>query len=106
MPSWFPSWLKGGAWMSNTQVLAAGCHFLISSMPLVLAFLLFGVSLSVVGWMSVGIVVFGFFKEFWYDKNYETPTQTFAMNLQDFLGYCAGTAFAWGVVGVKLLWLH
>jgi len=99
-----PSWLQGGAWMSNTQVLASGCHFLISSYPLVLAYLLFGASLHVLEYMSVGIVLFGLVKEFWYDANYEVPHQTFQMNLQDFLGYCAGTAFGWGVVAVKV-WL-
>lgn len=106
MPSWFrlPSWLQGGAWMSNTQVLASGCHFLVSSMPLVLA-LLFGASLHVFQLMSVGIIAFGLCKEFIYDANWETPHQTFAMNLQDFLGYCAGTAFAWVVAAIHLGWL-
>lgn len=107
LPAWvrLPTWLQGGAWMSNTQVLAAGCHFLISSEPLIVLAYLDIITLTTFKWLSAGIITFGFFKEFWYDAKYEVPHQTFQMNLQDFLGYCAGTAFAWLVVARHLGWL-
>jgi hypothetical protein len=98
-----PSWLQGGAWMSDVQVLASGCHFLMSFGPLVVAAYL-GASLLVLKCLSGFVILFALVKEFLYDANFEVPHQTFQMNLEDFLGYCAGTAFAWGVVLVKAKW--
>ena len=92
-----PAWLHGGAWMSNVQVLAAGCHFLLSFGPLIVAAYL-GASVHVMGYMSAGIVLWGLGKEFGYDARFEVPHQTFQMNLEDFLGYCAGVVVAWGFI--------
>lgn len=44
----------------------------------------------------LGWIVLTALKEFWYDKHYETPTQTFAESAVDFAGYVLGVLFAVG----------
>jgi hypothetical protein len=88
-----PAWVHG-EWMSNTQVLAAGCHVLVAFAPaMVLAYL--GAALATLRWLSAGTILFGLAKEYGYDAHYELPKQTFAMNTQDFAGYCVGTLLFW-----------
>ena len=99
--SWLPSWAHG-EWMSNVQVLAAGCHVLIAFGTLIIAAYLGGSPLLLVQ-LSIALVVFGLVKEFGYDAHFELPPQTFLMNLEDFLGYCAGIGLAWGIVLVHSL---
>lgn len=42
-------------------------------------------------WFIAGVMLFGAVKEFWFDARDETnPPQTFADNLEDFLGYLTG----------------
>ena len=45
-------------------------------------------------WAVIGVNVFALLKEFWFDKHFEQPPQTFHENLLDFVGYSIGAALA------------
>jgi hypothetical protein len=98
-----PSWLQGGAFMSNTQFLAfmghAGWAALIT---LAVAYL--GATFAVLGWVTAAWVLAAGLKEYWYDANYEVPHQTFAMNTQDFVGYVTGLVIAWMLIAIHSGW--
>lgn len=52
-------------------------------------------------WWTTGLVVIGSaVKEYWYDQNYETVEDR-GSNTRDWLGYCAGCAFAIVVLFIK-----
>ena len=48
-------------------------------------------------WAVIGVNVFALGKEFWFDKHFEQPPQTFHENLLDFVGYSIGAALAFSV---------
>jgi hypothetical protein len=96
-----PSWLQGGAFMSNVQFLAFMAHAGWAGLATLAVAVLHGTMTALL--ISTGAwVVAAALKEYGYDARFEVPHQTFAMNTQDFVGYCAGLAVAWGVVAMKV----
>ena len=99
MPSWFhlPPWLQGGAFMSNTQFLAFMAHAGWAGFATLAVVVLHGTTTALL--ISTGAwIVAAALKEYGYDARYELPKQTFAMNTQDFIGYCAGLVVAWIII--------
>jgi hypothetical protein len=87
------SWLKQhSSWMNNPNVLAQFGH---AGIPYGALLTLDKFQHPVLFWaFAAGVIAFAGVKEFYYDKIFETPRQTFANNLTDFSFYCLGVGLA------------
>lgn len=110
-PAWWTSvmtWLKaklGNSWMNDSDYGFFMAHSGWAGGSLAcFAFVKAGTAnamRSYIYW-TLAWVVAAFLKEYVYDANFETPKQTFKDNTQDFLGYLAGMALVWIVIGLHL----
>jgi hypothetical protein len=96
------AWAKArltNSWMLDVQYLAAMAHSGWAAL-IVLSAARF-LDLKLTAGVSGGLVAFAAVKEFVYDANFEVPRQTSKDDWEDFLGYLAGIALAWAVIGLS-----
>lgn len=83
------TWLTAhSSFMNDVQFLAFMAHAGWSGLSTLAALFLFGVWPAII--LGMLWVAFASVKEFYYDTNFEIPRQTFADNLEDWIGYAAG----------------
>jgi hypothetical protein len=80
------------SWMNNPTFLAQSAHFFSAISAVMICAYFWGKP----GAFSAAIAFFilAFFKEFWYDLEFELPIQTFTDSLLDFSFYLLGLVVA------------
>lgn len=87
-------------WMNDSTVLAQFGHVLGAYAIVITAD--YFTHKRWVAWTFGGLMMlYAFFKEFWFDANFEIPHQTFKDNMLDFSMYLLGVLLALLVVKYK-----
>ncbi len=80
-------WVRFSNWVATTGTTPAFIAFWAHAGAAFMVCIVLGVP----PW---AVLIYAAIKEYWFDKHYEKPPQTFRDNSQDFAGYAAGAGLA------------